>query len=102
MPVAAAYQGRGQPLMPGGQDKNISSTFPHFPVFSLIYPQIFFIFFLILACPGYAYSLWTTKKTSADNRKLQLGCPYDNPFYFLYSDTVHNVCTPRKIGPELF
>ena len=33
---------------PGGQDGNISSIFPHLPVFSLIFPQSFFIFFLIL------------------------------------------------------
>ena len=31
----------------GGQDKNISSIFPHFPVVSLIFPQIIFSFFLI-------------------------------------------------------
>ena len=47
-----------------GQDKNTSSTFPHFPVVFLIFPQIFFIFFLIvvfqvgsspsLEGPGYA------------------------------------------------
>ena len=29
--------------LPGGQDKNISSIFPHFPVWSLIFPQSFFI-----------------------------------------------------------
>ena len=50
--------------IPSGQDKNISSIFPHFPVVSLIFPQIFFIFFLILVFrvgdsptwegPGYA------------------------------------------------
>ena len=34
--------------LPGGQDRMISSTFPHFPVASLIFPQFFFIFFLIL------------------------------------------------------
>ena len=33
-----------------GQDKNISSMFPHFHVVSLIFPQNFFIFFLILVC----------------------------------------------------
>ena len=33
--------------LPGGQDKNISPIFPHFPVFSLIFPQISVIFFLI-------------------------------------------------------
>ena len=33
---------------PSGQDKNISSVFPHFPLGFLIFPQIFFIFFLIL------------------------------------------------------
>ena len=47
-----------------GQDRNISSIFPNFPVVSLIFPQIFFIFFLILVFrvggsptrdgPGYA------------------------------------------------
>ena len=50
--------------LPSGQDQNISSIFPHFPVCCLIFPQIFFIFFLILVfrvdgspireCPGYA------------------------------------------------
>ena len=50
--------------LPGGQDKNISSIFPHFPEGSLIFPQNFFIFFLILVFrvggsptregPGYA------------------------------------------------
>ena len=50
--------------LPVGQDKNISSIFPHFPVVSLIFPQNFFIFFLILVFrvggsptregPGYA------------------------------------------------
>ena len=34
--------------LPGGQDRMISSIFPHFPVASLIFPQFFFIFFLIL------------------------------------------------------
>ena len=43
-----------------GQDKNIFSIFPHFPVISPIFPQIFFIFFLWLGntptreSPGYA------------------------------------------------
>ena len=50
--------------LPGGQDKNISSIFPHFPEGSFIFPQIFLIFFLILVVrvggsptwegPGYA------------------------------------------------
>ena len=50
--------------LPDGQDKNIYSILPHFPVGSLIFPQIFFIFFLILVFrvgdsptrkdPGYA------------------------------------------------
>ena len=50
--------------LPGGQDRMISSIFPHFPVASLIFPQFFFIFFLILGFrvggsptwegPGYA------------------------------------------------
>ena len=49
---------------PGGQDRNVSSICPYFPVFSLVFPQIFFIFFLILVFrvgesptregPGYA------------------------------------------------
>ena len=34
--------------LPGGQERMISSIFPHFPVASLIFPQILFIFFLIL------------------------------------------------------
>ena len=34
--------------LPVGQDKNIPSIFPHFPVVSLIFPQNFFICFLIL------------------------------------------------------
>ena len=50
--------------LPGGQDRMISSIFPHFPVASLIFLQFFFIFFLILVFwvggsptrkdPGYA------------------------------------------------
>ena len=50
--------------LPGGQDRMISSIFPHFPVASLIFPQFLFIFFLILVFrvgssptregPGYA------------------------------------------------
>ena len=28
---------------PGGQDRSISSICPHFPVFSRIFPQIFFL-----------------------------------------------------------
>ena len=54
--------------LPDGQDKNISSIFPHFPVCSLIFPQSFFIFFLILVFrvgglptregPGYATVLY--------------------------------------------
>ena len=50
--------------LPGGQDRNISSIFPHFHVVSLIFPQFIFIFFLILVFrvgksptrkgPGYA------------------------------------------------
>ena len=49
---------------PDGQDKDISSIFPHFPVCSLIFPQSFSLFFLILVFrvggsptqedPGYA------------------------------------------------
>ena len=34
--------------LPGGQVKNVASTFLHFPVFSLIFFSIFLIFFLIL------------------------------------------------------
>ena len=59
--------------LPGGQDKNIFSIFPHFPVDSLIFPHFFFIFFLILFFqvggsptkegPGYAtpshFPLWS-------------------------------------------
>ena len=42
-------QGRKQPLNPGGQDKNISSSiFPNFPAFSHIFPHICSILFLIL------------------------------------------------------
>ena len=37
--------------LPCGQYNNIPSIFPHFPVGSLIFPPIFFIFFLIL--PGH-------------------------------------------------
>ena len=50
--------------LPGGQDRMISSIFPHFPVASLIFLQFFFIFFFILVFrvggsptregPGYA------------------------------------------------
>ena len=49
---------------PGGQESNISSIFPHSPRFSLIFPQLFSIFFLNLGLrvggsptregPGYA------------------------------------------------
>ena len=52
------------PSLPGGHDKNIPSICPHFPVVSLIFSQIFLIFFLILVFrvggsptregPGYA------------------------------------------------
>ena len=39
--------------LPGGQDTNMSSILPHFPVGSPIFPQFFFIFFLILVfCVG--------------------------------------------------
>ena len=47
-------------LLPGGQDKIISLIFPHFPSVPLIFPQIFFNFFLVLIFwmgkphPGYA------------------------------------------------
>ena len=37
--------------LPGGQDKNISSIFPFFPAFSLIFPQFFLIFFLNAVVP---------------------------------------------------
>ena len=58
-------QGRSQPLTPGwARSRNISSIFPHFPECSLIFPESFFIFFLILVFrvggsptregPGYA------------------------------------------------
>ena len=50
--------------LPGGQVTNISPIFPHLPVFALILPQFFLIFFLILVLrvgesptregPGYA------------------------------------------------
>ena len=36
----------------GGQDRNISSIFPHFHVVSLIFPQFFFIFFPHFGLPG--------------------------------------------------
>ena len=67
--LASSWQrkrGRSQPVTPvwHGQDKSISSIFPHFPVVSLIFPWIVFIFFLILVFrvgdsptregPGYA------------------------------------------------
>ena len=42
------HQGRSQPLTPGWARKDISSMFPHFPVVSFVFSQIFFIFFLIL------------------------------------------------------
>ena len=48
----------------------MSSTFPHFPVFSPIFPQIFLIFFLILVfwvgkqeSPGYATDKVSLKKS---------------------------------------
>ena len=37
-------------LSPGGPDKIISLIYPHFPLVSLIFPEIFFNFFLILVC----------------------------------------------------
>ena len=37
--------------LPGGQGKIISSVSPHFAIVFLIFPQIFFIFFLILVFP---------------------------------------------------
>ena len=62
--VAFARRAVASLSLPGGQDRMISSIFPHFPVASLIFLQFFFIFFLILVFrvggsptregPGYA------------------------------------------------
>ena len=38
--------------LPGGQEKNISSMFPHFPVVSLIFPFFFFHFIPHFGLPG--------------------------------------------------
>ena len=67
--IIVLYRAIASLLLPGGQDKNISSIFPHFPVVILIFPQIFLIFFLILVFwvgepptregPGYATGLGT-------------------------------------------
>ena len=50
----------------GGQDKNISSVFPHFPVVSLIFPQffpgIFLHFFLVLV---FRVGGWPTRDLKA-------------------------------------
>ena len=69
------------------QDKNISSIFPHFPVVSLIFPQNFFIFFLILVFrvgklptregPGYT----TGKKERKQPNSTFLGLPLGKTFY---------------------
>ena len=63
--------------LPGRQDKNISSIFPHFPVVSLNFPRVFVIFFLILVFrmdslplrkgPGYA-----TECVAQENTKLSM------------------------------
>ena len=52
--------------LPGGQDKMISSIFPHFPVASLIFPQVFFLILVFRVGglptregPGYA-TVWET------------------------------------------
>ena len=65
--------------LPGGQDKIISSILPHFPVGSLIFPQIFFVFLLILVLrvgglptregPGYA----TENASRTGVRNLPIG-----------------------------
>ena len=65
--------------LPGGQDKNFSSIFPHFPLISLIFPQIFLIFFLNLVFrvggsptregPGYATE--TDLPSSRDDHTVQ-------------------------------
>ena len=33
-------------------------------------------------------------RTLADNQKLQHGCPWDNHFYFVNSDTGSVLCSP--------
>ena len=67
--------------LPGGQDKNISSILPHFPIFSHIFRQFSFIFFLNLAFrvgnsptregPGYATGKKkkTKKKTKTKTKQ---------------------------------
>ena len=63
-PLNGLFRAVASLSLPGGQDRMVSSIFPHFPVASLIFPQFFFIFFLILVFrvggsptregPGYA------------------------------------------------
>ena len=65
--------------LPGGQYKNISSILPHFPVFSHIFPQFSFIFFLNLVFrvgdsptregPGYATGKKKIKKQANPKKR---------------------------------
>ena len=80
-------RGRGRAVaslsLPGGQDRMISSIFPHLPVASLIFPQFFFIFFLILIFrvggsstlegPGYATGAGAPAPIFDDGGKEPLG-----------------------------
>ena len=65
----------------GGQDKKIFSIFPHFSVFALIFPQIFFIFFLILVFRVRA--LVTPLQT----------CSYSYDLYFHCASKLHDLYT---------
>ena len=61
---------------------NTSPIFPHFPVVSLIFPQIFFIFFLILVFrvggspnregPGYATACYTIIGTAFNHYDMNV------------------------------
>ena len=80
-------------LLPVGQEMNISSIFPYFPVVSLIFPQFFFYFLPHFGLPGRRKALttpllilsillhgaetWTLKKVDANRlQTFKLMCLY--------------------------
>ena len=68
-----------------GEDKNISSIFPHFPVVSLIFPQIFFfiLVFQVDSSPtweGPGYPTGTPHKNISRYMQEERECSYSFAF----------------------
>ena len=85
--------------LPGGQDKNISSSVPHFPLFSHIFPQFCFIFFLNLAFRVGESTTWEGPgyTTAEDRDRTSMDLKFSYHFTFLLTVLM---CDFHWIAPE--